>query len=184
MATARAFNAATWFAENTRGGTEVLPETQAAIADFTAMWSFFESSLCANRASIAAFERALENCNPDQASESALLTLDECLAFWRFRYRAPDGFNTRFAGLHFRPGDPKGLVESVLQGRATDKRSELLALLVIVYRLRNNLFHGLKTLEMLNDQVQNLLTACRCLAAILEIIPSRFVTVNRRGTAR
>jgi hypothetical protein len=50
----------------------------------------------------------------------------------------------------------------------TDAPSQLLAVLIIVYRLRNNLFHGLKTLWMLNDQIFNLDKASRTLAAIVK----------------
>lgn len=39
--------------------------------------------------------------------------------------------------------------------------------MIIVYRLRNNLFHGLKEIPTLNDQIPNLDMACRALAAIL-----------------
>ena len=51
--------------------------------------------------------------------------------------------------------------------------------MIIIYRLWNILFHGLKTLEMLNDQVQNLANATRCLAAILEAIPTRWIARQR-----
>jgi hypothetical protein len=40
--------------------------------------------------------------------------------------------------------------------------------MIIVYRLRNNLFHGLKSISTLNDQVTNLDMACRALAAIVK----------------
>jgi len=43
----------------------------------------------------------------------------------------------------------------------------VLASLIIVYRLRNNLFHGLKEIGALNEQVQNLDVACRVLAIVL-----------------
>ena len=51
----------------------------------------------------------------------------------------------------------------------------MLALMIIVYRLRNNLFHGIKSVHMLNDQVQNLDNASHCLAAILESTRSHLV---------
>lgn len=183
MSTANAFNATNWIAQNTPGGTELSPEATEAVASFTTMWNFFESTLCENRASIAAFERACKRFEPDRIPPATTQALDECLAFWKFRYRTPDGFGHRFEGLYFRPNDRRTHVEAVLEGNSTDPRGKLLALMIIVYRLRNNLFHGLKTLEMLNDQVQNLTTASRCLAAVLEAIPSRFVSVRRQRAA-
>jgi len=41
--------------------------------------------------------------------------------------------------------------------------------MIITYRLRNNLFHGLKEIKTLNDQVPNLTMACRALAAIAQV---------------
>ena len=182
MSIANAFNATEWIAENTHGGTELSDEARDAVVSFTTMWNFFESALCENRASVAAFERACDQFDPNRVPPATIQALDECLAFWKFRYRMPDGFGNRFERLYFRPNDRRTHVESVLEGKSTDLKDKLLALMIIVYRLRNNLFHGLKTLDMLNDQAQNLATASRCLAAILEAIPSRFVAIRRLGS--
>lgn len=183
MSTASAFNATQWIAHNTRGGTKLSDEARDAIASFTTMWNFFESALCENRASVAAFVRACERFDPNAVPPATIQALDESLTFWKFRYRMPDGFGHRFENLYFRQNDRRALVESVLEERTTDHKDKLLVLMIIVYRLRNNLFHGLKTLETLNDQVQNLATASRCLAALLEAIPSRFVSVRRQIAA-
>jgi len=95
----------------------------------------------------------------------------------------PDGFGHRFEDLYFRPNDRWIHVESVLEENSANLQDKLFALMIIVYRLCNNLFHDLKTLETLNDPVQNLVTASRCLAAVLEAIPSRFVSVRRQRAA-
>ena len=180
MPTAIEFSAAVWIERNTEGGIHLSPEAQQAVANFTTMWNFFESTLCDNRASIAAFERAVQRYEPIRVPESTAQALEVCLTFWRFRYRVSGGFSPRFDGLYFRQCDRRAHVEEVLSGKANDKRAKMLSLMIIVYRLRNNLFHGLKTLEALeNDQVENLTKASRCLAAIMEPIPSRFVAVRR-----
>ena len=180
MVTVAAFDAADWLARNTRGGTRLSQEAQDAVSAFTTMWNFFESTICENRASVAAFERALARWRPSEVPAATAQILDECLAFWRVRYRTPAGFGERFEGLYFRAGDRRAHVERVLSGEGDDASAKMLALMIIVYRLRNNLFHGLKSIEMLNDQVQNLSTATRCLAGILEAIPSRWITHHAR----
>lgn len=184
MLTEKKFDITDWIARNTLGGTEISAEARDAVADFTTMWNFFESTLCDNRASIAAFERALGGFHVNQLTPTTAQTIDACIAFWQFRYRIQNGFNQLFEGLYFRPSDRRAHVEAVLMGEATNPREKALALMIIIYRLRNNLFHGLKTLEMLNDQVQNLNIASQCLAAILEVIPSRFVRINRTATPK
>lgn len=180
MSPSQAFDARAWIASNTVGGTEVTNEAQQAVAAFTTMWNFFESTLCDNRASVAAFERIAGRLDETRVPELTRRALDSCLTFWQFRYLTPEGFAHRFDGLNFRRNDRRPHVEAVLQGSATEPHEQLLAQMIIVYRLRNNLFHGIKTLDMLNDQVQNLSTASRCLAAILEAVPTRFVSSRRQ----
>lgn len=177
------FDATKWLAENTHGGTELSPEAREAVANFTTMWNFFESTLCENRASVAALTRISERFDADRVAPDTNQALEECLAFWQFRYRTPHGFGRRFEGLYFRPNDKRAHVEAVLNGGTDNPRDRLLALMIIVFRLRNNLFHGLKSLEMLNDQVENLATASRCLAAVMESVPSRFVWAQRQRPA-
>jgi hypothetical protein len=41
--------------------------------------------------------------------------------------------------------------------------------MIIIYRLRNNLFHGLKQIDSLNEQIPNLTIASQALAAIVQI---------------
>ncbi len=183
MPESHAFDASAWIASNTVGGTELSTEAQQAVAAFTTMWNFFESTLCDNRASVAAFERVAGRLDKSRVSQPTRQVLDSCLAFWRFRYKTPEGFAHRFEGLNFRPNDRRSHVEAVLNCSATELHDKLLAQMIIVYRLRNNLFHGIKTLDMLNDQVQNLSTASRCLAAILEAVPTRFVSSRRQRAA-
>ena len=71
-------------------------------------------------------------------------------------------------------------MEEVLLGQRQNLSDKVLALMLIVYRLRNNLFHGLKTLEMLNDQVHNLNTASRCLGVLMMLSRSHLVTQSSR----
>lgn len=60
------FDAIKWLAENTHGGTEISPAAREAVANFTTMWNFFESTLCENRASVAALTRISERSNADR----------------------------------------------------------------------------------------------------------------------
>ncbi|CAM5211929.1 hypothetical protein CDEF62S_00153 [Castellaniella defragrans] len=179
MSTGFTFNATKWLSQNALGGTKISTDAKEAIVGFTTMWNFFESTICDNNASIQAFDRACKKLKPDYISTSTILALEKCLRFWRCRYCKVGGFTDLFDDLHFRPGDRRGQVEMVLKRSSESLEDKLLALMIIVYRLRNNLFHGLKTLDMLNDQVQNLEIASQCLAAILEAIPSRFMLVRK-----
>lgn len=175
MSTAPPFDAAQWIALNMFGGTELSNEAITAVASFTMMWNLFEGVACESRANITTFGNLADQVAQFDTPADMMASLDECLAFWTCRYRTPEGFSDRFLRLNFRPNDRQKHVEGVLLGHQTDARSKILALLVIVYRLRNNLFHGLKSIEMLNDQVHNLNMASRCLGLIMNLAHPRLI---------
>lgn len=184
MSPSHAFDAKHWITENMLGGTELRPEATSAVASFTMMWNLFEGVVCRNHANVKEFER-LAACLADApVDEGDLGSLEDCLAFWSFRYRNPEGFSSRLDGLHFRPNDRREVVEDVLLGNRRDLKDKLLSLMVIVYRLRNNLFHGLKTIDMLNDQVQNLNTASQCLGTLLRATRNHLVLGQPRQMRR
>jgi hypothetical protein len=166
------FSAMSWFMQNTTGGSRLTQDTLQAVADFTTMWNFFEGNLCRNAGGLAAFDRIVEDYRPDEATHEKLLG---CIDYWRSRYLSEGLVLPRLEKLEFRPRDRRDHVESVLLGETNGKGAVLLALLIIIYRLRNNLFHGLKTLDILNDQVENLKTATYCLSIVLSAVPSNIV---------
>jgi hypothetical protein len=158
------FDAKSWLVGNCADAQALTPETAQAVSSFTLMWNLFESTVCDNDAKIGTFDRVAEAiANGGQLPNE----ITEGLRFWKARYWTGTGFNYLFDGLEFRERDREELVRAVLSGVQTDRRSQLLAAMIIVYRLRNNLFHGLKTIAMLNDQVFNLDMACRTLAGVL-----------------
>ncbi|WP_156480651.1 hypothetical protein [Thauera humireducens] len=175
MPPSQAFDATLWITENMCGGTRLRPETSTAVANFTLMWNLFEDVVCGNHANVRTFEMLAARLAEAPIAEDNLAVLCDCLAFWTFRYREPEGFSARFADLRFRANDQREVVEGVLLGTHGGLNEKLLSLMVIVYRLRNNLFHGLKTIDMLNKQVQNLDTASRCLGALVRATRSHLI---------
>lgn len=178
MITASSFDVAQWIADNIYGGTRLTPEAIQAVAGFTVMWNLFEDLVCQNEANVRTFERIVADIDPTSLPSDCLNVIEECVAFWTFRYRTPQGLADLFLRLNFRRNDRQELVEDVLMGHTMDFRDKLLALLIIVYRLRNNLFHGLKTVERLNDQVHNLNTASRCLGLVLNLARSNHLSAR------
>jgi len=170
------FSAKRWINTNCLGGDALRPETFDVISSFTLMWNFFEGVMCANRAHIGAFEIL-----SDKISQHLSLSaeIEAAVRFWAARYVSGANFNHLFQGLHFRPRDCPERVEAVLRGEKTDPRSQLLAVMIITYRLRNNLFHGLKTIDTLNEQAPNLAIACRVLAAIVQDSRAPIIIVQK-----
>ena len=85
MATAPAFDAATWIAQNTYGGTLLTPEATAAVANFTMMWNLFEGIVCENDANVRQFESLAARLSEAAVAVDAINSIDDCLAFWTLR---------------------------------------------------------------------------------------------------
>ncbi|QPM90612.1 hypothetical protein PSAL_018510 [Pseudooceanicola algae] len=118
------------------------------------------------------FARAdLIRAKVDKWSDAGTLDADQYdgeLAYFRERYYANGDFTHHFAHLHLRPADQPDLVRSVLDGRRNDPRDRLLTVLMIVWRFRNNLFHGEKWAYQLQGQHSNFTHANAVLIRLLE----------------
>ncbi|WP_217431917.1 hypothetical protein [Duganella vulcania] len=90
------------------------------------------------------------------------------LAYFRQRYFANGAFTHHFTHLHLRPADQPVIVQSVIEGGNSDPRDCLLTVLMIVWRFRNNLFHGAKWNYQLQDQLTNFTHANAILMRLLE----------------
>jgi hypothetical protein len=159
------FDAEEWIIANCADAQALAPDTLRVVSNFTLMWNLFENTTCNNDAKVGTFDEIAgaiiqRGPLPDEVKAG--------VRFWTERYWTGTDFNYLFGGLEFRKNDREELVKAVLSGTQTDARSQLFAVMIIVYRLRNNLFHGLKTISMLNDQVSNLDMACRTLAAVVK----------------
>jgi hypothetical protein len=72
-----------------------------------------------------------------------------------YRYFADGALTYNFSHLYFRPADHPDLVRGVIEGTNNNPRDRLLTLLMIVWRIRNKLFHGEKWAYELRDQFDN-----------------------------
>jgi hypothetical protein len=148
-------------------------EDMPSVLDFCLVWNLFESTFCNRNVSVPKIRKAVEKLH-----SSGKLTKEgfgPYLHYFEERYleRSSGGCrtNTTFDNLKFRPSDDRKLVESVLKGEIDDRSSVLSALLIIVYRFRNNLFHGEKEISTLYGQNENFTVANRLLAKVLDLRP-------------
>lgn len=148
-------------------GFQALPEQdRSALFNFTFLWSLFEARVMNN------FARAdLIRAMADKWRDTGMLDADQYnaeLAYFRARYFANGAFTHHFAHLHLRPADQPDVVQSVLDGSNNDPRDRLLTVLMIVWRFRNNLFHGEKWAYHLQGQLSNFTHANAVLMRLLE----------------
>jgi hypothetical protein len=149
-------------------GFQALPDgDRAAIFHFTFLWSLFEAQV------MGSFARADLICaKVDEWRDAGTLEAEQFapeLAYFRQRYFANGAFTHHFPHLHLRPVDQPAVVQSVLDGSNNDPRDQLLATVMIVWRFRNNLFHGEKWAYQLQGQLSNFTHANAVLMRLLEI---------------
>jgi hypothetical protein len=82
-----------------------------------------------------------------------------------------DGTNLTcaFHELHLRSNDHPELVQKVVRGQSSDDVEILSALLIMVFRLRNNLFHGVKWSYGIRGQLDNFRNANDLLMSVMEM---------------
>lgn len=121
-----------------------------AVRDFTLLWNVFEGAIFNTRFSIGTAERSFQR---KQFNEQPFLPYYN---YFRQRYVDANGAtNDRFQSLHFRPNDKEVFVAQTLINEASSPYDKVVAITIIIYRLRNNLFHGIKPIYTLDQQCEN-----------------------------
>ena len=160
------FDAQAWARVSLREAPQLRPATLDVISGFTFLWNLFEGVTCNGRVTVTLLgEVAKRMAN---SAELETDSIEHCLSFYRFRYLNGDQMQERFHGLNFRKNDRRELVEAILKGTEAGLSDKLHALLIITYRIRNNMFHGLKSVHVWDDQAQNISEATRILSIAIE----------------
>lgn len=146
-----------------------------AIYDFTFLWSLFEARVVGFDASIPAMAlRVTAAAAPGGIDGAPFL---EALDFFRNRYFVNGAFGDLFDGLRFQgKNGGRAEVEAALSDKETGGAETLLALLIIVYRLRNNLLHGNKWVLEFKDQLGNFTEASAVLMRAIELFRAKGMT--------
>lgn len=156
-----------WLDRYAPGLQALTPEEHEAITHFSFLWTMFEARVLSTRASANAIVEASQRW-----AGSGLLVADtfgQEVAYFRDRYVADGKFTYHFNHLHLRRNDAPALVKKVLAGEATEPEEIAAAVLIIVYRFRNNLFHGVKWSYELQGQLENFTHANAALMQAIEL---------------
>ncbi|MFJ0493721.1 hypothetical protein [Citrobacter werkmanii] len=153
-----------WIQQNIQHSAPLKPDTLEVVSDFTLMWSIFEASEAHN-------ENVVDRIgvlSKRVAREMPTDAIDSQLAYWSKRYIHESGEPTEhFHYLYFREASQIEKSLDVLINKETSFEDKIEVCLLIVYRYRNNLFHGIKDITLLNDQVENLRNAIELLQIIM-----------------
>lgn len=149
------------------GYAELGPPERDAISHFTLLWSAMEGRVLQTNANPTSLVEAVKAMALN--GQLNVGAYQDSLAYFRNRYFQDGGFTHHFDQLLFRPRDRRPLVEAVLCDRQNDPISIVAALLLIVYRLRNNLFHGAKWAYGIRGQQANFMHGAQVLMRVLEV---------------
>ncbi len=147
---------------NARFGIALDENSLAEIKDFSLIWNVFEDRVCSNNFNIAEVQKRIR----ERTFNADVFTAH--LQYFQDRYINEGNTTERFEFLYFRPNDRKELVTRVLLGDLTSINDILLAIVIIIYRFRNNLFHGLKDISIIDQQRTNFETANSFLMTFLD----------------
>lgn len=156
-----------WLEQHVLGFNELAELDRQAIFHFVLLWSLYESKAHRTRASAHSILSQVHEWDA-QGKLVAQNFADE-LQYFRTRY-FHEGVPTQyFSGLNLRNNDNPEMVRAVLSGVNNDPADSVAALLIIVYRLRNNLFHGVKWSYNIQGQLDNFNHANAALMSALDI---------------
>ncbi len=134
---------------------------------FALLWSLFEAKALHTRASANAILALSHEWKAQGLLDATRFSTH--LEHFKARYFTNGQPTPHFNGLRIRNGDSPELVRAVLSGENVDPADSVAALLIVVYRLRNNLFHGIKWAYELKDQLANFNHANSALMSALDI---------------
>jgi hypothetical protein len=160
-------NALEWLKEKAPGFSLLEPEELTEIMHFSFLWSLFENKVLKKNGSSKKILSVVHEWHAKNKLE--LTNFEEALHYFKQRYSQDDEQGkSRFQALYLRGNDNPELVKAVLSGEKDDPADQVSVLLIIVYRFRNNLFHGTKWDYELKGQKENFQHANRALMQALE----------------
>jgi hypothetical protein len=157
-----------WLDQNAHGFV-VLPEAdRLAILHFALLWSLFEAKALHTNASADSILALVR----EWAAQERLKVegFANSLDYFRQRYFQNGVATPQFGGLLLRKNDYPDMVREVLIGANNDPADAVAALLIVTYRLRNNLFHGTKWAYGIQGQLNNFEKASEALMSALAYV--------------
>lgn len=155
-----------WLRARAPGFQNLSLEEVGAISDFSLLWSLFEARILDRSASAGAICAKVESWRA--AGTLAEESYDPQLSYFRQRYFAGGQFTHHFPGLLLRQNDQEALVRGVLSGVDNAPDACVSTVFIIVYRYRNNLFHGAKWQYEIAGQLENFQHANAALTMALD----------------
>lgn len=167
MALVKIMNAFAWLEKTVPGFDLLSGQEREAITDFSLLWTLYEGKFLNTAGNANAIIRTVTSLK-----NSGKLTLDQfrpAINYFLERYYDGTDLTDAFYELHLRSNDHRALGERVLRRQSSNDAEILSAILIIVFRLRNNLFHGVKWSYGIKGQLENFRNANDLLKSVMEM---------------
>lgn len=155
-----------WLEQRVPAFAQIGEGERMAILHFALLWSLFEAQVLDKDGNVPRIAAA---CN--KWAERGLLKADTFgaeLAYFRNRYFANGDVTYHFHHLNLTQAQEQQVL-GVLRGTTADPVQIAVGVLTIVYRFRNNLFHGEKWGYQLQEQLSNFSHANAALMRAMEL---------------
>jgi hypothetical protein len=148
----RNFDALKWIDRYFGGQAKIDYEQLRPILCFSLIWNLFETVACRRRATPDTIRRSVDHA--DQSGRLERTKYLRYVDYFRERYFRDGSIEHAFSRLLMTNTESQIVVRRVLIGEAQDLNNIVYALLLIAHRIRNNLFHGNKSVESLHTQTE------------------------------
>ena len=146
-------NPIAWLELRVPGFAALSDEERTAIQQFALLWSLFEGRPLRTEASARQIIAIIHD--GVSSGQVRMEPYEGCLEYFRNRYFQAGAFTHHFHQLNLRGNDNSPLVRAVLSRENNDPADCISAILIVIYRFRNNLFHGHKWEYELSGQLAN-----------------------------
>ncbi|TPM61245.1 hypothetical protein FJ959_08125 [Mesorhizobium sp. B2-2-4] len=162
-------NVGGWLSKNAFGWSKLSAAEKTAIRDFPVLWGLFELSATGKAANVNSIIATVNGLAPVVNPNSVVFT--EALVYYQDRFYQ-GGYQTKhFHDLRLTNQAWQQHVKPVFEGAVVDGRQRLIALLLIIHRLRNNYLHGEKAVYGFAGQLDNFRHANRSLMTAIPLWP-------------
>lgn len=156
-----------WLERNAGGFNALSQQERSAPMHFSLLWSYFEAEALSANGSASSIESWLRDL--DHRGKLNAAAFAPALTYFKGRYFSNGQPTDNFDDLNLRINDNPGLVTAVISGQDVDPTNGVVALFIVIYRFRNNYFHGPKWAYHLQDQLDNFTTANESIMAVIDM---------------
>ena len=146
-----------------------------SVKNFALLWNLFERYFCDKHASLSKIQKNINKMIANNYSFPQII-YNDYFNDYQQRYLSGGRTNQSFEALLFRDNASdkkyKKLLKSILENSEAEANKKVFACFIIIYRLRNNLFHGSKNIATIARQNDNFIKANKVLMSFLSFLKS------------